>query len=272
MKLKCPACGTECGLDAWHQPDIKVFMELLIQIPHPVLRLAPAYLALFRPAKTGLTWRKAYKILSELNDLIRLGTIHVQGSAAIPCRKEKWAEGMQKMLDQDYAIKRPLQNHNYLRKVVYPLAESDAAHAEKKRNRPQVHREDGGNPAGSRIDQAGNEFMSADEASREIKKFLHSIGRGGEQKEHESMAKKINPKSFFILRILEKGIHQREAVVSEFVEIVGEEHVHPNDFGLSCKDLAQKGLITYDRDLEEIHITENGRIILRNVTAGKEGA
>jgi len=295
MKLKCPACGAENSLDAWHQPDVKAFMELLIQIPTPVLKLIPPYLALFRPQKTGLTWRKAYKILSDLNELIKTGIIQVQGKASIPCRAAHWAEGMQKMLAQEYCIERPLPNHNYLRKVVYPLAEAGAAREEKQRTRPQMRRpahgwteeggnvpgparEDGGNVPGqptaggnkgTAFETGGDDIpLSPQEARAELKKLMANIGGDSKRKEPERMSKTLDPKCFVLLRILARGINERNAVADEFVDQLGEKTLHPNDFSFACRDLAKKGLVAYDGDLHEIHITENGKRILKHLDGG----
>ena len=67
MKTRCPCCGAENSLDALvaHE-DARAAVWAAAQVGGEVSKLAVQYIALFRPAKTALTFERMAKLLGEL--------------------------------------------------------------------------------------------------------------------------------------------------------------------------------------------------------------
>ena len=99
------------------------------------------YLGLFRRAggrggetsacgSRGLAWPRALRILTDLAALVGSETVHWEGGEDRPCPPHLWAAALDAVLER-----RPkaLENHNYLRRVAWELAEKTACHAERDR-------------------------------------------------------------------------------------------------------------------------------------------
>lgn len=93
------------------------------------------YLALFRPDKRALSWSRSLKVMQELAAQIAPGWVQVQGKPARECPPSIWAAGMAQMVERSATLQRPLKNHNYLRQVVWQLADQ----ADAGRERTQHH-------------------------------------------------------------------------------------------------------------------------------------
>jgi hypothetical protein len=176
MILTCPACGATASAPAWEiDMDARTTLQALIQLPRPVAKQALSYLGLFRPAKRALSWRKAGKIINDLAVLVNTGYVEVQGKPARPCPPHLWGQGMEQMAGRT-DLDRPMANHNYLKKIVWQLADQADAGVESRR---RVAETDGSRRAESRT---GEEEMS-EVARRYLEKFGDPLIRGGE---HES--------------------------------------------------------------------------------------
>ena len=92
---------------------------LPVEVSAPLL----PYLALFRPDKRALSWSRTLKVMQELAALIAPGWVQVQGKPARECPPPIWAAGMAQMVERAATLQRPLKNHNYLRQVVWQLAD-----------------------------------------------------------------------------------------------------------------------------------------------------
>lgn len=139
MRLTCPACGAIASAEAWrNETTIRQFMGRLEGLPHAVRELALPYLGLFRVGQRGLAWPRAFRLISELSALVEPGTVHWDGGEERPCPPRVWAEAIQATL-----ARRPkaLENHNYLRRVAWDLAEQLAAEAERRKDYTASHRE-----------------------------------------------------------------------------------------------------------------------------------
>jgi hypothetical protein len=129
MRLVCPACGAIASLEIWSlDPAAREVIDIISKLPGCIANRAPAYLALFRRGKRGLTWARALKIIVDLQQLVMTGKVHWEGEEERPAPPELWAQIIDKMLVKKWDP--PLEDHNYLRKVVWSEAKPLAVAAE----------------------------------------------------------------------------------------------------------------------------------------------
>lgn len=136
MILVCPSCGATHSAEAWEN-DMNARKAFAARAALPIevsAHLLP-YLALFRPDKRALSWSRSLKVMQELAALIAPGWVQVQGKPARECPPAIWAAGMAQMVERSATLQRPLKNHNYLRQVVWQLADQ----ADAGRERTQHH-------------------------------------------------------------------------------------------------------------------------------------
>jgi hypothetical protein len=124
----CTGCGLRQPIEAGLvEDDAKRLAAVLADMEPALARAALAYLRLFKPAKSELRIVRAAKILRDLQDLVATGTV---------CRDERsgerkaapvaaWVAGIEKMLAAPPSDQ--IENHNYLRKVVWNVADDIAA-------------------------------------------------------------------------------------------------------------------------------------------------
>ena len=138
MKLVCPCCGATASAEAWaNDAEAREALALACGLPEPVVRRVLSYLGLFRPAGQALRWQRAARLIATLADLASSGHVQVQGKPARPCGPEIWAAGMEQMGAQRERLSLPLKNHNYLRQVVWQLADQADAARESERIRDE---------------------------------------------------------------------------------------------------------------------------------------
>ncbi len=137
--LQCPACGARSPVEAWQaESDAGRALVELLELPQPVARLMPHYIAQFRPPNGGeLSWRRIAALTTALRGLVDTGTVQTGPNAPRPCPPTIWGRAIEQLLDQG-SVKRPLTSHNYLLSIAYKLA--DAAHAEAERAREEALR------------------------------------------------------------------------------------------------------------------------------------
>lgn len=136
MQLCCPTCGTEFPIEAgWADADGKRLGVVLAGFDPAVGRAVIGYLRLFKPPKTALRIPKATRLLEELAALIASGRVcrDERGGIERPATPAHWAAGMEQMAAQRNRLSLPLDNHNYLRAVVFGLADAADAAAERAR-------------------------------------------------------------------------------------------------------------------------------------------
>lgn len=133
MILTCPSCGATASACAWEN-DItaREAMQAILALPAPVAKVTLGYLSLFRPMERALTWKKVKKVVGELSAQVALGYVQVQGKPARSCPPQFWAMGMEQMVERSATLQRPLKNHNYLRQIVWQLADQADAQQEQK--------------------------------------------------------------------------------------------------------------------------------------------
>lgn len=128
MKLVCPACGATASRECWENDAAARQFEGLIVTLHPLIQPhVTRYIGMFRKGDRGLAWKRALRLLGEVKAMIDAGTIQWDGGETRPAPVTLWAEVMEGMLDRGL---KELDNHNYLRKVVWDKARGQAARAE----------------------------------------------------------------------------------------------------------------------------------------------
>lgn len=127
----CCHCGARQPLAAgFAEDDGKRFGAAMGLLPPPVARAVVGYLALFKPPKTELRLARATKIVASLAALIDEGTVCADERSKIrrAAPPAVWVAGIEQMVARPPSGL-PLDNHNYLRVVVFDLAGDAAAFA-----------------------------------------------------------------------------------------------------------------------------------------------
>lgn len=125
MRVQCPCCGEQYPLEAGFQDDDGKRLAALFAGLEPKLgRAVLAYLRLFSPAKRSLRMTKAIKLVEELVALVEAGAVSrdARTNESRPATARMWTLGIEQMLQQRERLQLPLENHNYLRAVVWGIA------------------------------------------------------------------------------------------------------------------------------------------------------
>lgn len=120
MKTRCPCCGAENSLDALIAHEgARQAVWAVAQVGGEVGKLAVQYIALFRPAKTALTFERMAKLLGELLPDMERGAIS-RNSLEYPAPPEAWIYGFRELLSRRNvgSLKLPLKSHGYLYEVI----------------------------------------------------------------------------------------------------------------------------------------------------------
>ncbi|WP_411832304.1 hypothetical protein [Pseudoxanthomonas mexicana] len=136
MRATCPDCGAQAHLSAFFaEDDGKRLAALLAEMQPELGRAAIGYLGLFKPGKSALRLSRAVKLTQELAALVAASTVCKDERSGVrrPATPAMWATGIETMLAQRAALALPLETHNYLRAVVYGLADKADAAAERQK-------------------------------------------------------------------------------------------------------------------------------------------
>lgn len=130
MKVTCPACGSAFDLDAAvSDADARRFVDLVAGLDPRVAKPLIQYLALFRPAKTGMRWSRMLALAQEIEPMIREARIRRNGIAyAVPL--DAWAAALSMLADRPKNLTLPLKTHGYLLEILANQAEKTAAKIE----------------------------------------------------------------------------------------------------------------------------------------------
>jgi len=127
VQLTCPACGAKTSLEAMTEDaSARRVAALFGELSPEIARVLPGYLALFRPAKTGLRWSRVARILDELVPIV--GDGFTRGGRRRKGSAGQWAQALHEVCGRD--LRRPLKSHGYLLEVVAGLADHSEAVAE----------------------------------------------------------------------------------------------------------------------------------------------
>lgn len=133
MNLTCPCCHTEFPIEAgFIEADGKRLAAAFAAMEPALGRAVLGYLRLFKPTKQGLRLARAVKIVQELVELIDAGRVCADERSGVwrTATPAMWAAGIEQLLATP-PTGLPLGGHNYLRKVVFTLAEKQEAEAER---------------------------------------------------------------------------------------------------------------------------------------------
>ena len=131
MKLRCFSCGAIGSADAFtNDANARELLAVATKLPHPLPPIMLHYLTMFRPEKTMLSWGKALRLTKDLAALVAAGTIQVEKKVARPCPPRLWALGIEQVTERRDRLRLPLKNHNYLKQIVYDLADREDARNE----------------------------------------------------------------------------------------------------------------------------------------------
>lgn len=136
MQLSCPCCAERFPIEAGFIDDDGKRLAALFAGMEPGLgRAVVGYLRLFKPPKQQLRSARAVRIVSELLELVDAGSVcrDERGGMRRPATQALWTEGIEQMLGDAGKLTLPLANHNYLRAIVYGLADKADAAAERER-------------------------------------------------------------------------------------------------------------------------------------------
>lgn len=125
MQLQCPCCDAIFNLEeGFTSTEGKQLAALFAGLEPTLGKAILYYLRLFTPSKKGLKTTKAIKIVEELISLVRLGTVtrDARTNDVKPATIKMWVAGIEQMLDQRDKLSLPLNNHNYLRTIVWSIA------------------------------------------------------------------------------------------------------------------------------------------------------
>ena len=127
MQVRCPSCGAEMSLDVVIEHDAAAQALALALSFTPLGKLIVRYLALFRPAKSKLSWPRVLTLLTELMPMIESQRIERNGTL-YDAPHDVWCKAIEQMVvARDMGtLKTPLKSHGYLLEVII----SEAAKAQ----------------------------------------------------------------------------------------------------------------------------------------------
>ncbi len=135
---KCMICGYLAPITAFLEAAgngelVPEFIKLPQELQAPFCR----YLSLFKPPSgRQIQPSKSLRLTKEMVALVCTGYVSRRGKVDRPCPPSVWVKGIEIMLEDVERFRSdPLENHNYLRKVVYSLA--DQADAGRERTQHQ---------------------------------------------------------------------------------------------------------------------------------------
>lgn len=137
---KCPRCAFKAPVTSFvdaaeHGSLLQAFSEL----PREVQNLFLKYLSLFKPASgCAIQPSKAERLTRDLVDLVAKGYISEKGKVDRTCSPVFWAMGMERMQELAGTLDLPMKNHNYLRSIVYKIANQVDVHKEQQQRQQEV--------------------------------------------------------------------------------------------------------------------------------------
>ena len=119
MQVRCPSCGAEMSLEAVIDNDAAAQALTLALSITPLGKLIVRYLAMFRPAKSKLSWPRVVTLLGELMPMIESQRIERNGTL-YEAPHEVWCAAIEQMLATRDAgrLQTPLKSHGYLLEVI----------------------------------------------------------------------------------------------------------------------------------------------------------
>ena len=200
MRATCPECGAIGHVAAFFADDDgKRLMVAVLDLPAELHRPVLSYLGLFKPPKNALSSPRATRLVAGLKELVDAGSVcrDERGDARRTTTAAMWAEGIEQMLNGRGTLTLPLANHNYLRAVVFTIADTTEARAEQKveqtrqagrhrtdnpTKREPTQREKFDNHVGWLKSQLGYDAMTKDEFDQAVADARKSYGIATDEK------------------------------------------------------------------------------------------
>lgn len=130
MQLTCPCCSEQFPFEAGlADAEGKQLAALFADMPTKLATAVLSYLRLFSPAKRSLRMSKASRLVSDLKQLVEAGSVtrDARTSDARRATPALWVAGIEQVIAQREKLTLPLENHHYLRVVVYGIASDPVA-------------------------------------------------------------------------------------------------------------------------------------------------
>lgn len=163
MNITCPACSAQYPIEAGLlEDDGKRLAAVFGEMDPALFRPTVSYLRLFKPAKTALRMTRAITVMQEFLALVRAGEVSRDERSGLyrPAPIAVWIAGIEQMLQRPEALRLPLSNHNYLRQVVWGIADQADAQAERQREKDLRNAPRGAKPAAVNPLQKMNEHIA----------------------------------------------------------------------------------------------------------------
>ena len=128
----CPSCGFIGEIEAFLiEPEAKRAIARVAALEPAIGKVIGQYLRLFGTGKRGLQLRRAVKLIDELVALVETGNVCADERVGVqrPASPAMWAAGIEQMITSPPSGQ--LENHRYLRKVVFGIADNADAQAER---------------------------------------------------------------------------------------------------------------------------------------------
>jgi hypothetical protein len=180
MKVVCPCCGATLSVEALlTDGDARAAVQAALSLPGQLGGLILRYIALFRSETRALSWSRAAKLLTELNDSISAREVE-RGGITYAAPLDTWQAALDEMLTKRDKLSLPLKTHGYLFEVVAGMAGKAAGAAEKKREANLRRPREGANNDAQPIARKSIHGQERPEGWNEtLKKF----GRNNDQQE-----------------------------------------------------------------------------------------
>lgn len=147
----CQTCGTTAPIE-WFlsETEHRQICAVLVELPKDVEKVVLHYLSLFRPVSgRALQAKKAARLLAEIKTMVATGHVQIDKKVARPCRPRIWAQAMEQMVERRDRLSIPMPNHNYLKAIVYDLADQADIQGERTKNTALQHMRTRTEPAAS---------------------------------------------------------------------------------------------------------------------------
>lgn len=141
MKCRCPVCGASFSLDVLIAHDgARDAIYAAGQLPASMFPLILQYVGLFRPRKSVLSMDRVARLFSQLLEPIREHRVRFDG-VDWPASDEMWMAALSSTINRarNHKLDLPLDNHNYLFKIIAGQADKEATKKEAELERDRKH-------------------------------------------------------------------------------------------------------------------------------------
>lgn len=121
MRLSCPCCGASYSLEVLlADRSAREAVASALALPASLGERLLRYVGLFRPKERALSWDRAARLLTELQEAVNAAQIERDGRV-YPAPVEYWRIAIDQMLDGRERLSLPLKSHGYLYEIIVGL-------------------------------------------------------------------------------------------------------------------------------------------------------